>query len=112
MTNLDYWGQDPSVKGMRKVFGEMEARQKNLLKQLNISLVDSRLRPWREQALLLFNNAWARARGMGISMDVGKAGTVYVAGLLKVLQREGIVLPDALLSFDAEIEMLLKEEGA
>jgi hypothetical protein len=112
MADRDEWGQDPSVKGMRKIFGEMEARQESLLKQLNISFYDPRLRPWREQALLLFNKAWARASRLGIPMDVGKAGTMYVAGLSKILQMEGIELPDALLPFDADIEMLLKEEGA
>ena len=112
MTDLDEWGRDPSVQGMRKVFREMEQRQESLLKQLNISMVDFRLRNWRERALFLFNNAWTRASRLGISMDVDKAGTVYVAGLLKVLQREGIVLPDALVSYDADIEMLFEEEGA
>jgi hypothetical protein len=112
MADRDEWGQDPAVKGMRRVFKEMESRQKNLLTQLNLSFYDSRLRRWREQALFLFNNAWTRADRLGVSMDAGKAGSVYVAGLSKILQMDGIELPEALLSFDADIEMLLREEDA
>jgi hypothetical protein len=110
MADLDEWGRDPSVIGMRKVFKEMERRQGDLLKQLNISMVDFRLRKWRQQALFFFNDVWARASRLGISMDVYKAGTVYAAGLSKVLQMEGLVLPDALVSHDADIEMLFEGE--
>jgi hypothetical protein len=112
MADLDEWGRDPTVKSMRKIFSEMEARQEDLLKKMNISRYDPRLRQWREQALFLFNSAWAKAGRLGVSMDVGKAGTVYVAGLSKVLQMGGLVLPDALVSYDADIEMLFEEEGA
>ena len=63
-------------------------------------------------ALALFNRAWKRARWQGIVLDEEKAGRLYAAGLSRILQQEGVVLPEALSSFDPEIEMLLKEEAS
>ena len=88
----------------------MEKHQHRLMKQLNISLFDPRLRPWRERALSLFNRAWKRASWQGIDLDEEKAGRLYAAGLLKILQQERGVPPETQLSFDSELEILLKEE--
>ena len=109
MVDLDEWGRDPAVKGMRRIFSEMEARHKNLLWELSISSHDPRLRRWREQALSLFNHAWSKASRLKIAMDPGKVGSMYAAGFLKILRKEGILPPATVLSDDADIEMLLKE---
>ena len=105
----DDWGQDPSVKAMRRIFKAMERRQEHLLQQLDISLLDPRLRQWREKVLDIFESAWMRARQQGILMDEEKAGTLYGAGWLKILQREGMA--DMKRFADAGIEMLFKEDG-
>jgi hypothetical protein len=112
MADQDEWDRDPAVKWMRGVFKAMERHQHRLITQLNVSLFDPRLRPGRERALALFNRAWKRARWQGIVLDEEKAGRLYAAGLSRILQQEGVVLPEALSSFDPEIEMLLKEEAS
>ena len=55
----DEWGHDPSVQSMRRVFSFMEEAQQELLRRLNISLFDKRLRRSREQALELFEQSLA-----------------------------------------------------
>ena len=57
----DEWGHDPSVQSMRRVFCFMEEAQQQLLRDLNISLFDQRLRRGREHALKLFEQAWPLA---------------------------------------------------
>jgi hypothetical protein len=110
MADVDAWGRDPSVKSMRRVFSEMEIRQKKLLKALNISFYDPRLRFWRERALSLFESAWAKASRQGILLDEEKAGELYVGGLLKILQGEGIVAPESSTALNTPAEKLPKEE--
>lgn len=93
MADPDTWGSDPSVQWMRRVFREIERRQQDLLRRLNLSAYDHRLRPWRERALVLFENAWVKASREGITLDDKKAGELYVSGLLRILRSEGIVAP-------------------
>ena len=110
MTNQDSWGQDPSVRWMRRMFKEMERRQQKLLRRFDISMVDRRLRSWRERALALFEDAWSKASLQGILPNEEKAGEMYVAGLLTILQAEGVVVPESSPVAGAALDASTREE--
>ena len=109
MTETDEWGKDPSVQIMRKVFKRMEKAQHELLKRLDITSYDPRIRRWREQALALFERAWGVASRMGISTDEHTASLVYVHCLAKVLGAERINIPAGILPEAKSVEKIFKE---
>src|SRR4030042_7011841 len=109
MTDLDEWGKDPSVQMMRRVFKGMENAQHELLKRLNITPYDLRIRRWREQALALFEGAWAVANRMGITMDEHTASAVYVHCLAKIIVAERINIPSGILPEVKGVERIFKE---
>ena len=74
---MDEWGRDPSVRAMRGIFKTMEDAVDDLLKQLNISPLDHRVRGWLEQALVNYERAWVEARRQGVPMDEKMATAVY-----------------------------------
>ena len=109
MTDRDEWGKDPSVQILRKVFKGMENAQHELLKQLDITPYDLRIRRWREQALALFERAWATANRMGIAMDEPTASALYVHCLAKVMGAGQINIPAGVLPEVKSVERIFKE---
>jgi len=109
MANIDEWGKDPSVQIMRRVFKEMEKAQRELLKRLDIIPYDLRIRRWRDQALTLFERAWAVANRMGIMIDERTASLVYVHCLAKVMSADRINIPPGILPEAKSVERIFKE---
>ena len=109
MTEMDEWGKDPSVQFMRKVFKEMEKAQHELLKRLDITPYDLRIRRWRDQALALFERAWGVANRMGITMDEHTASAVYVHCLAKIMGAERINIPADILPEAKSVDRIFKE---
>jgi hypothetical protein len=105
----DEWGQDPSVRFMRRVFKGMEETQKTLLANVNISPVDVRLRRWRETARELFEQAWPVASRRGVAAGEEEAGVLYAHCLARTLIEAGIQIPQDLLPHHEKISKLLKE---
>ena len=109
MIDHDEWGKDPSVRIMRTVFKEMEKAQHALLSRLAISPYDLRIRKWREQSLVLFEQAWEKANRTGISMDATMASAVYIHCLAKTIEADGHKIPEGTVPEGREVERLLKE---
>jgi hypothetical protein len=109
MTDMDQWGEDPSVQIMRKVFKRMEKAQHELLKQLDIIPYDPRMRRWRDQALALFEGTREVASRMGVTMNEDTASAIYVHCLAKIIGSDGINIPAGILPEPENIERILKE---
>ena len=106
----DEWGHDPSVQSMRRVFSSIGDAQQELLRHLNISLFDQRLRCSREQALELFEQAWPLAIRKGIIMSEKDAVPLYIHCLARALTLAGVEVPKELLSKDEKIIRFLQEK--
>ena len=104
----DDWGQNPEVKRMRRVFQEMESGQERFLSSMGISLFDARLRLWRDKARLLFERLWPRAASQGIMDEESRIGLLYVHCLSRIMNDDGISVPEELLPEDGKIQGLLK----
>jgi hypothetical protein len=109
MVGVDDWGEDPSVRIMRRVFSRIEAVQKKLLDGLKISPYDTRLRPWRETALRLFERSWAQLAKRGPAFGEERAAMIYVHCLAKAIGSDGVEIPGHALPEDEKIEMFIKE---
>ena len=106
----DEWGHDPSVQSMRRVFSYMEDAQQELLKDLNISLFDRKLRRARQGALELFERAWPLAIKKGIIKNEKDAAPIYLHCLIQALKMASIQVPNELLLKDEQIIKSLQEE--
>ena len=106
----DKWGHDPSVQSMRLVFSLMGDAQQELLRRLNISLFDQRLRRVRRQALELFERAWPLAIRQGMIMSEKDAAPLYIHCLARALSLVGVEVPGALLPGDEKIIRFLQEK--
>ncbi len=110
MSFEDEWGHDPSVQSMRRVFSFMEEAQQELLRRLNISLFDQRLRRARKQALELFERAWPLAVRKGMIMNEKDAAPLYIHCLARALSLVGVEVPKELLPRDEKIIRFLQEK--
>lgn len=106
---MDEWGRDPSVRAMRGIFKTMENSVDDLLKQLNISPLDHRVRGWLEQALANFERVWAEAHRQGVRMDEKMAAAVYGHCLAKVIGSEGVKIPEKALAIEKDLGKLISE---
>jgi len=106
----DEWGHDPSVQSMRRVFSLMEAAQEELLRHLNISPFDQRLRRSREQALKLFEQAWPLAVRQGIIGNEKEAAPLYLHCLARALSSASVEVPKELLPINEKIIRFLQKE--
>ena len=106
----DEWAQDPSVQSMRRAFCFMEEAQQQLLRNLNISLFDQRLRRGRRQALELFEQAWPLAIRKGIVTSEKDAAPFYLHCLAQGLKLARIEVPNELLPKDEKITRFLQKE--
>jgi len=106
----DEWGRDASVQNMRRVFSFMEEAQQQLLKELNISLFDQRLRRSRQEALQRFEQTWPFAIKKGIITSEKDAASFYLHCLAQALKLERIEVPNELLPKDEKIIRFLQKE--
>ena len=106
----DEWGQDPSVQSLRRVFCFLEEAQQQLLRDLNISPFDQRLRSGRQQALELFERAWPLAIKKGIITSEKDAAPLYVHCLAQALKLARIEVPNELLPKDEKMIRFLQKE--
>ena len=105
----DEWGHDPSVQSTRRVFSFMEEAQQELLRRLNISFFDPRLRRSREQALELLERTWSKAGRRGM-MSEKDAAPLYAHCLARTLRLAGVEVPEELLPGDEKIIHFLQKE--
>ena len=105
----DDWGHDPSVQSMRRIFTYMEAAQKEFLERLNISAFDPRLRRWREEAQLLFEQTWPLASRKGIAESEDDAASLYLHCLARTLRLNGTKVPNEALPTNEKILRFLNE---
>jgi len=106
---MDEWGRDPSVQAMRKVFQAIETSLEGILKRLDISPYDDRIRGWLEKTLAKFERSWGVAHQMGIPMDEEMAPAVYARCFAQVIGAEGIEIPQDLLPHVETAERLAHE---
>jgi hypothetical protein len=106
----DEWDHDPSVQSMRRVFSLMEAAQEELLRHLNISPFDPKLRRSREQALKVFEQVWSLAIGKGMTLSEKDAASLYLHCLARAFDSAGVKVPKELLPGDEKIIRLLQKE--
>jgi hypothetical protein len=110
MPPRDEWGHDPSVQNMRRVFSLMEEAQQELLRRLNISLFDPRLRLSREKSLELFEQARPLAIKQGIILNEKDTAPLYIHCLARALGSLGVEVPNGLLPGDEKIIDFLQKE--
>ena len=105
----DEWGRDPSVQRMRQVFSYMEAAQIELLKQLRISQLDSRLRGARETAKGFFERAWSLSVSRGMDIGEEELAVLYIHCLALSLSKSGVEIPGGALPDDERLSALANE---
>jgi hypothetical protein len=81
----------------------MEEAQQELLKNLNVSLFDKRLRRVREQALERFEKTWLMAARQGVIGNEKEAASLYLHCLAKALSSAGVEVPKDLLPRDEKL---------
>ncbi|MCD6305964.1 MAG: hypothetical protein J7M32_06705 [Deltaproteobacteria bacterium] len=111
MTANDEWGQDPSVKAMRRVFARMESAQKKLLQEIGISPTDPRLRACREYARDLFERAISRAETARLKNEED-AADLYIHFLAQSLKKHGLPVPGDRVREDRPVARPAGEAGS
>ena len=106
---MDEWGQDASVQVMRRIFKGMEAFLEEILERLAISPYDRRLRGWLEMALKKFEQSWGVANQMGIRMNDEIAPVTYAYCLAKIMESQGVEIPEDMLPDEKQIRKLIHE---
>ncbi len=105
----DEWGHDPSVQRMRRVFGQMETLQRELLERLKLSPLDERLRRCRELSRNLFEKAWPLAQRKGLTHSEEDTAILYVHCFVRMLNREKIKVPEDIFFGEKKIIQFLSE---
>jgi hypothetical protein len=100
----DKWGRDPSIQSMRRVFAGMEKTQTELLETLRISLLDHRLRLWRQNALSLFEQKWNQTTRRGYSLDESQIADLYCSCFISILGEVGIPASSSVIPSDEEVK--------
>ena len=106
----DEWDHDPSIQMLRRIFSQMEKAQQGLLRDLNISLFDQRLRCSRENARNLFERIWPSAIRKGVAISEEDAVSLYIHCLAHALSLNGIKVPGKALQKDERIAKFFREE--
>jgi len=75
----------------------MEKAQEKLLRRLNISPYDDRLRRWREGACTLFDRSCALAAKRGAVLSEEYAASIYLYCLGQVMSLDGVEVPSDVL---------------
>ncbi len=105
----DEWGQDSSVRFMRRVFRQTEKDQERILAAMNVSSFDTRLRKWRESARETFEEAWPQALRQGLALAEVEAATLYAYCFVRALRLEGVSVPGEALPNDERLSRFLQE---
>ena len=105
----DEFGRDPAVRSMRRVFAQMEKLQQEMFEAAKLLPLDRRLRVWREQALQLFEQAWAKAGKRGLTESEEEAALLYALCLAGILERGRIRVPPGVLPRNEALEQLIQE---
>lgn len=108
-TEKDEWGRDFSVQRMRQVFSRMEAAQRQLFEQVNISPLDRRLRRVRDSAKGLFERTWSLAARRGVNVGEEEAVGIYLYCLVHALGLIGVEVPEEFLTNDEQLKSLVGE---
>jgi hypothetical protein len=104
---IDEFGHDPAIRMMRRVFAQMESKQKEIIAETGISPFDPRLRRWREAARVLFEKGWAKATQKNLRLAEEEAGILYGFALKRLMERDGIAMPETVPAGERD-EMLIK----
>ena len=107
--NKDEWGRDSSVQRMRRLFSDFEKVQNSLLKEINISLFDSRLRNIRITTRDLFEKSYLLAASKGFPVDDSAKADLYRFSFLKSLRMAGVEIPKEILPKDQVFAELVNE---
>jgi len=94
---------------MRRLFAQMESDLKELLKQLEVSPHDIRLRPCREDAKDLFERMLSLSAANGRGQDDVDAATLYVHCLIRALKHHGLPVPDGTIQEDMRLDEQFRE---
>ena len=86
MTQPDEFGHDPAVQMMRRVFKQMEMRQKKIIQRAGLSPFDPRLRRIREKALTDFERTWANQARSSTPVSEDDYAILYENCLLERLK--------------------------
>jgi len=86
----DQWGHDPNVQMMRRIFSLLENTQKELLRVIDISPFDLRLRRARNYSRDLFEQFWPIAMQKGIVSSEDETSHLYWHCLAHALKWSGI----------------------
>ncbi len=105
----DEFGRNPAVRRMRRVFSQMEKLQQIMIESVAVPPLDRRLRVWREQALQLFEQAWARAGRRGIARTEEEAALLYAHCLARILERGRVTVPAGVLNRSEPFEAVIQE---
>lgn len=105
----DQFGGDPQVQYLRRVFAEMERKQRELLGQAGISPTDYRLRRIREATLKGFEKAWRLAMTKGWGERQEDLGDLYVCCLAKFLSGNRIAVPPEALPVNRKVNDVVNE---
>lgn len=107
--DVDQFGHDPQVRFLRRAFAAMEAIQNNLLKELNISSFDERLKRIRLATLKLFEKVWMAHNRWGVSIDEKEMADIYLHCLCHILAVHRINIPKGLFSPNERIDNIIRE---
>jgi hypothetical protein len=97
------------VRATRRLFAQMESDQKELLKQLEVSPYDIRLRPCRQDAKDLFERMLSLSGAKSRGKDDVDAATLYVHCLIRVLKHHGLPVPDKTIQEDTRLDEQFRE---
>jgi len=109
MPERDEWGMDPQVRYLRRAFALIEKAQAELLKRLNVSPDDYRLRRIREATLKLFEQGGALAGRSGAVVSEEDISVLYVYCFARVLGANRIPVADEMLPAHEKIARFMKE---
>jgi hypothetical protein len=109
MAEKDDWGADPQVRYLRRVFSRIEQAQADLLRRVNVSPLDHRLRRVREATLGLFEDAEMRASRSGLVTSDEETATLYLYCLARVLRANRIPVADGELPVHEKIARFVSE---
>lgn len=107
---MDPWKHDPNVQMMRRIFILLEKSQKELLKTLDLSPLDPRLRRARTYGRDLFEQTWPVAAQKGIVANENEVALLYHHCLNHALRWSGVKIPEPLVPEDDKIAMFLREK--
>ena len=109
MPERDEWGADPQVRYLRRAFTLMEKAQADLLRRLDVSPDDYRLRRVREAALRLFEQGSSVAGRSGIMASEEDISVFYIYCLARILAANRIPVAEEMLPSHEKIARFMKE---